>query len=133
MQRARTTKFALVAYAAALVVLVVAPWGHALNRLTVRLYVFFRNTWPVAPDWALPEDYGLLLNVMLFVPLGVVLTLLTRWGWWRVTLVAAVASAGFEAIQLVLPRDPDVFDVVTNTLGAALGALAVSALARRRA
>ncbi len=122
-------------FAAGLVVvaiLVAGPWGVALNRLTVRCYVFFRTTWPIAPDWVLPEHYGLLLNVLLFVPLGAGLAFLTAWPWWRVALTAAAASTLIEVLQLVLPRDPDPMDVVTNTLGALVGALAVSAIARRR-
>lgn len=132
VRSAGVSRLVWVLYAAALLVVVAGPWGHALNRLTVRCYVFFRYTWPIAPDWALPEHYGLLLNVPLFVPLGAGLALLTTWSWWRVVLAAAVASTVVELLQLVLPRDPDPLDVVTNTLGALLGALAVSAFARRR-
>lgn len=132
MPSAGVTRAALLAYAAALVAVVAGPWGSALNRLTVRCYVFFRTTWPIAPDWARPEHYGLLLNVLLFVPMGAGLALLTRWSWWRVVLVAAAASTLVELLQLVLPRDPDPLDVVTNTLGALVGALVVSAFGRRR-
>lgn len=132
MPSAGVTRAALLAYVAALVVVVAGPWGHALNRLTIRCYLFFRTTWPIAPDWARPEHYGLLLNVVLFVPLGAGLALLTSWSWWRVALAAAAASTVVELLQLVLPRDPDPLDVVTNTLGALVGALAVSAFVRRR-
>ena len=52
------------AYVTGLVVLVASPWGWELNRLTVRLYDFFRNDWSVAPRWMLPEHYGVLLNVL---------------------------------------------------------------------
>lgn len=121
------------AYAAAMLVLVVGPWGYALNRLTVRLYVLFLYTWPIAPDWALPEHYGLLLNVLLFIPLGAGLALLTAWPWWRVVLVAAAASTALELIQLALPRVADPWDVVTNTLGTAIGALVVGAAMALRA
>lgn len=123
---------ALLGYVVALVVALVSSWGEALNRLTVRLYVLFRYSLPIAPGWASPEDYGLLLNVLLFVPLGVGVVMLTGWSWWRVTLVAALASTGFETIQLLLPREADPLDVLTNTLGATLGAVAVTALERRR-
>ena len=61
------------AYVLLLVLVVTGPWGWTLNRLTVRLYTFFRYDVPLAPDWALPEHYGYLLNVVLFVPLGVLL------------------------------------------------------------
>lgn len=120
-------------YLAGLVVLVAGPWGWALNRLTVRFYVFFRYDWPVAPDWAGPEHYGVLLNVLLFVPVGALAVLLLHRPWWWVTVVAASGSAAIEVVQaLFLARVGDPRDVVANTLGAAIGALVVSTLVRLR-
>ncbi len=137
VRRSVMTRAVLLIYAAAVVVLVVGPWGHALDRLTVRCYVLLRYTWPVAPDRAAPEHYGLVLNVLLFVPLGVGLTLITSWRWWRMVLAAALASTLVEAVQLVLPREADPLDVVANTVGAAVGVLAVrfavTVCVRRRA
>jgi glycopeptide antibiotics resistance protein len=122
----------VVAYAVALVMLVVAPWGWALNRLTVALYVQFRYDWPLAPDAAVPEHYGMLLNVLLFVPLGVLGALLTGRAWWWVTLAGALGSVMVELAQRQwLERDASAADVVANTLGALVGAVAVSLLARR--
>jgi hypothetical protein len=40
---------------------------------------------------------------------------------WLLVLLAAAFSTGIEAVQLWLPRHPSAWDVVTNTLGAALG------------
>ncbi len=118
-------------YGAALVVLVTGPWGWALNRLTVACYVRFRYDWPLAPEWVGPEDYGTLLNVVLFVPFGGFLVLLTERPWWLVTLGAAAASAAVEGVQgLWLDRDASWVDVGANTLGALVGAVAVSLLAR---
>jgi len=122
-----------VAYAVALALLVLGPWGWALNRATVQLYVFFRSDLPIAPAGALPEHYGLVLNVLLFVPLGAALVLLTGWSWWSVTLLAAAGSGVIEVVQeLWLDRQGSLQDVVANTLGGLLGALAVSLLARAR-
>ncbi|WP_242497433.1 VanZ family protein [Nocardioides oleivorans] len=121
------------AYVVALAVLVGGPWGWALNRLTVRLYVLFRYEVPIAPDWALPEHYGVLLNVVLFVPVGAALVLVIRRPWWWATAVAAVASGAIEAVQgLFLAREASWLDVAANTTGALVGAV-VSALLRRRA
>lgn len=120
------------AYVVALAVLVVGPWGWALNRLTVVLYVQFRYDWPIAPDGALPEHYGMLLNVVLFVPLAAVVALLTRKAWWWVTAVAALGSGLIEVVQWAwLAREGGWQDVAANTLGALIGAVAVSPLARR--
>ncbi len=120
------------AYVVVLAVLVVGPWGWTLNRMTVALYVRFRYDWPIAPDWALPEHYGLLLNVVLFVPLAALLALVTGRAWWWVTAVAALGSAVIELTQWAwLAREGGWPDVVANTLGALIGAGAVSLLARR--
>lgn len=127
MGRSRGTVAAWVlvgAYVVGTVVLLVGPWGLALNRLTVGLYTLFRYTWPVAPDWALPHHYGFVLNVILFVPAGIALVLLTGRSWWVVTLVALAASTSVEVAQaLWLDRVGSVADVVANTLGAFLGAV----------
>jgi glycopeptide antibiotics resistance protein len=91
-------------------------------------------------------------NVVMFLPFGVLGVPLLRGaargrgaavpGAWRavglVTLAGAVLSAAIELTQNVLPgRVPTVQDVVLNTAGALLGALAVAAVlavvaARRR-
>lgn len=119
------------AYVVALVVLVVGPWGWALNRLTVDLYVRFRYDWPIAPQWAGPEHYGWLLNVVLFVPLAALAVVVTRTAWWWVTAGAAVASGLIELAQWAwLAREGSWADVVANTLGAFVGAAAVSLLRR---
>lgn len=120
-------------YVVALAVVVGGPWGWALNRFTVACYVQLRYDWPIAPDWVLPEHYGVLLNVVLFVPLGTLVVLLTRRPWWQATALAVAGSLAIEAVQwLWLDRQGTWIDVAANTLGAAIGALAVSPLARRR-
>lgn len=125
----------LATYVGGLVVLVTRPWGWELNRLTVRLYVLFRYDWPIAPLWVLPEHYGVLLNVLLFVPFGVLLTLaLRRPWWWATTAAALVASTLIEQAQWRwLERDGSWGDVAANTVGALVGAVAVSLSSRGRA
>ena len=124
---------AFVAYVVGLALLVFAPWGWSLNRVTVRLYVFFRSDVPIAPDGIGPDHYGVALNVLLFVPLGIVLALLTRRPWWWAVLPAFVVSGAIELVQgRWLDRVGSWSDVVANTLGALLGAAAVSLLARAR-
>lgn len=71
------------------------------------------------------------LNVLLFVPLGV-LCALTRPGWsvLRWAVVGMVLSLGIEVVQgLLLPgRDASVSDVVMNTVGMVLGVALVRLL-----
>ena len=71
-------------------------------------------------------DYGgadFVLNVLLFVPLGLGLRVagLSRW---RAVLVGAAATLAIELLQLrvVVGRDASVGDLVSNTLGTLLGA-----------
>lgn len=74
-----------------------------------------------------------LANVVLFVPFGVYLGLLTpSWRWWRVLATAAATSALLEAAQFALAvGSSDTTDVVLNTTGAWAG-IGLVGLARRR-
>lgn len=129
----RVPRVVLLLGAVAFAVLLLGPFGWRLNRLTVWLYVFFRTDVPIAPDSALPEHYGALLNVLLFVPIGIALALLTRWKWWQVALVATFGSALVELTQTFVGRESSGLDVVTNGVGALLGAAVVIGVRRRRA
>ncbi|NJP99492.1 VanZ family protein [Streptomyces zingiberis] len=83
-------------------------------------------------------------NVIMFVPLGFLLPLLTRAaGLWQVTARAAVASLAIESTQLLLyvvthnGRSADINDLLVNTLGGVAGygclTLALSVPSLRRA
>ena len=111
------------AYLAALVGLTLTPIGWRLNRLTVRLYVFGLHDLGLSPR-ILPEHYGYLLNVGLFVPLGVLLVLVLRRSWPMAVLLATAVSATVELVQATpwLDRQVSFGDVVSNVLGAVLGA-----------
>jgi hypothetical protein len=65
-----------------------------------------------------------LLNVLLFVPLGLGLRLLGH-SWGRTVLLGAALSLAIETAQyFAIPgRDASLGDLLTNTLGAGLGAL----------
>ena len=64
-------------------------------------------------------------NVLLFVPLGFLAIIVTRWRVAQVTLGAAVFSTCIEVTQLALgDRWVDIDDVLLNTAGALMGALA---------
>ena len=134
MRDHRMLVVASVAYAVGLGVLVAGPWGQDLNDLTVRCYTFFRYDWPIAPPMGrCRTHYGVLLNVLLFVPVGALLAALLRGRWWAAVLVAGLCSAAIEVVQSRwLERIGSVDDLVANTVGAALGALALTLRRRRR-
>ena len=73
-------------------------------------------------------------NILMFVPLGFLLTILLRNHWVGV-LLALLISALAELAQIVIPsRQPSARDILANVLGAAAGALLawVLVLNRRR-
>jgi glycopeptide antibiotics resistance protein len=131
------------AYAAALVVVTLAPirWRSDLAR--------HRSNWKpqLVPIWKLVVNLrdgdrvvatvaGAAGNVALFLPLGFLLPLL----WprldrlWRTVGVGFATSTAVELSQVAFPgvRRADVNDVLMNTLGAALGFLAYRLAATRR-
>jgi glycopeptide antibiotics resistance protein len=77
---------------------------------------------------------GFSLNVALFVPGAAAAALLwRRVRWWHWVLVGFVVSAGIETMQglFFASRDAEVRDLVSNTLGAALGSAAALLWLRR--
>ena len=80
---------------------------------------------PYDPTWTVLEVAG---NVVLLVPFGVLA--MSAFSWMRVWSTAAAGlatSAIIEGVQLCLPtRFSTVSDLVANTAGALLGALAVA-------
>ena len=107
--------------------------------------------WVGEPWWTvfhwIPFDVdapSFILNIILFVPLGVLLPLLWRPAdaLRRVAVTAACASGGIELVQLVIGltlgsrRTVDVNDLIANTGGALVGLLllrlAVPSAAHRR-
>ena len=111
MQRLRTV--ALVAAITFIAALTLTPGSPAP-------YQFLAD---VFSPWIAPWPLAIALNVLLFVPLGAVIAWFGRP---RLLLLAFTASVLVELTQVLLPdRNPLLIDVVTNTLGACLGYLAV--------
>nr|WP_276581912.1 VanZ family protein [Cellulomonas sp. RIT-PI-Y] len=77
------------------------------------------------------------MNIAVFVPLGILLGLVLSPGsWWRVTAVAAACSLAIEVTQYVTAHllggghVADVNDLLCNVLGGALGAGLLALLGR---
>jgi len=119
------TVAALVAYWPVPVDSAVAPW------LTVSLETLHAHG---VPGWL---DYGLvefLANIVFFVPLAVLLTLLMgRARSWFAVLIAVAASMSIEVGQLIFvsARFATLTDVAANSIGAAIGA-GIAVFATRR-
>jgi glycopeptide antibiotics resistance protein len=104
------------------------PWvGDATERI-VKLVPFVPSGGAGAST---PSE--VVVNVALFVPLGLYLGLLVpSWPWWKVAASVAGVSTALELTQYVLAvGSSDVTDVLVNTAGGLAG-LALLALARRR-
>lgn len=127
----RTALLLSAAYLGWLLVLVLTPISPVLNRLTVRLYTIYVYDLRLPGD-VLPQDFGYLLNVILFIPVGMIIVLVVRRSWATATLVAVGASMAIELVQLVpvLHREATITDVITNGLGGLIGA-GVALYARR--
>jgi len=116
--RSKWVAWTLVAYAAAAGILLLSPIGPGRILEIVAEWVRddlgirgFRQGWLEAPA-----------NVVLFIPLGFLLTLLVRKAWVGVLLAVAL-SVSAELVQALLPdRWASVRDVVANALGAVIGA-----------
>lgn len=79
-----------------------------------------------APPWLTANKLEFVSNVVLFIPLTFLASLLFlrgSWVWW--TVAGFVASLSIETVQALLltGRIPTLADVVANTLGALAGAL----------
>lgn len=84
----------------------------------------FRASWKYARD--------LLTNIVGFVPLGLIVCAYFAWtrSRWKAILIATVACGTFsfviEILQYYIPRrGSGITDIITNTLGAALGAVLI--------
>ncbi|WP_106814685.1 VanZ family protein [Microbacterium timonense] len=109
---------------------IVAPARGAFLRATEEFAAPVRALLPNA-------DTDQILNAVLFVPFGAaVALLLPRGWWWLAAALGAALSVGVEFAQASIPgRVPDADDVLWNTVGCAVGVVAVAvprALAARR-
>lgn len=105
------------------------------NGLLTSLLALFAQTPLLA--WATYDVVEFAANILLFVPMGLLLTLLLgRQHWWLALALGVGATLVIEFVQRFLPaRFSDPRDLLANTLGTVLGiaiAAAVTAAAGRR-
>lgn len=121
----------LAAYAIALAL--IAFWPSPVDK---DAGPFLRLVTEIFPVLTYPR-IEFLANIALFVPLGLLLTLIVRRNRWLVLPVAFLATVTIECVQAVAldSRTPSALDIVANTAGACLGmliAVFVETLARSR-
>lgn len=119
----------LVAYALAVGVVLIAPVSYSgiVHAISAWGGEVFGLTW-FGSGWV---EFA--ANIVMFAPLGFLLTLL----WQRRAvgvLVAVGLSVAAELVQAVIPsREPSLRDILANTLGAGMGAIIAWLLVLRRA
>jgi glycopeptide antibiotics resistance protein len=112
------------------------PFKHKVEAVKYLLLSDFPSARRSARTYLTVDLLG---NIAVFIPLGVALALATfppppnrRFGarWWlRIIAAGMLLSLGIELAQLAIPsRATDVDDVILNTLGTAVGAVAVRVL-----
>lgn len=76
-----------------------------------------------ATQWLTFNDLEFAANIALFVPLGLFFVLLVgKRQWWLALGLAVLLTAGIEWVQQFIPsRVSDPRDIVSNSLGAAIG------------
>lgn len=91
----------------------------------------------VLAPWAEYEATDAVMNMAVFVPLGLLVALMSaRSSWWRALVVVALCSAAIEGAQFVTAHSyagghvADIHDLIFNVVGGAVGAAAVWAASR---
>lgn len=96
----------------------------AVAGLPSLLYIRFDTNINLVPFAYMFSDYGnSLLNVLLFVPLGVFLPVFWKRyrSFFRTALFGLLFSLTIELLQLLTLRATDINDLITNTTGTILG------------
>ncbi|TWX37370.1 VanZ family protein [Frigoribacterium sp. ACAM 257] len=108
-------------------------YGDRTSNLLWRALGFFSRHDETA--WITFDRVEFASNVIMFLPMGaLVVLLLPRRFWWLGVLVGFAASWGIESYQSAYldGRVSDVRDLVSNTLGATIGAAFTALLLPRR-
>lgn len=94
----------------------------------------------VLAPWAEYEAADAVMNIAVFVPLGVLVALMTaRPSWWRVVAIVTMCSSAIEGAQLVTAHSyggghiADVHDLIFNVIGGGVGAALLWSVSRRPA
>ena len=116
---------ALALLCAPLIWVVLIADGWTVNRLVVRIWSSLGPRFPLGP-----QGVDLILNTLMLVPFGFLAGVgLPRVPWWVWWAVGFLLSLGIETTQFFMAtRDASWLDLVLNTVGAGVGALAARAV-----
>ncbi|MCT9002638.1 VanZ family protein [Microbacterium memoriense] len=118
----------LAVYLLAAIALLVAPVSY--SDIVIALWSWLRDGLGLEGFGAGWIEFA--SNVILFLPLGFLLTVLLDHPWWGACLAVGL-SVGVEAAQILIPgRYASLRDILANALGAVIGALIAWLIIRRR-
>jgi glycopeptide antibiotics resistance protein len=122
--------FSTVGYLGVIAWLTMTPGNREAYLLSGRAIRLLQGL-PIELTWS---QWEFILNIALFVPLGLLLVLLfgRRFFWVAIVLAIAVSGSVEWAQQFVPLRVPDTRDIIANGLGGFLGMLIGLAIPRRR-
>ena len=109
----------LAAYALLAAIILLSPVSYSgLLRWMTEWVLAVTGLPPFGTGWV--EFFA---NILLFLPLGLLLTLLFRHPWYG-ALLAVGLSVAAELVQILIPsRQPTLRDILANLIGAVIGAL----------
>lgn len=95
------------------------PYYHMMNLTP---FVWVRQTY--AMGWGRMIEQ-LILNVMMFVPLGMFLPIVFRKmrSWWKTGVMGLIITVLIETLQYFTGRSADIDDVIANAFGCIIGYL----------
>lgn len=124
---------------AAILLVTLGPVPQRLVGSEAPLGVLSLSEWLDPTTWSQGRAYEFGLNLIMFVPWGVLAVLaLGARRWWLAVLLGVALTLSIEILQIPSPRISDPRDLVANSIGALFGivigmlALAPGAIARRR-
>lgn len=120
------TLFAMVGYVLSLLYLTILWYWPEINfhlgyyLLNLRPFIWLNETYEMGAGKMLSQ---LLLNILMFVPLGLLLPMtFTRMrAFWKTALTALCATVAIETVQYFIGRSADIDDVIMNVIGGMLG------------
>lgn len=120
----------LTGYSALLLLITLGPVPQRLVGSEAPFGVLSLDLWFEASTWESGRLYEFVLNVLIFVPWGVLALIAFGERRWMVAALLGVAlTVAIEIAQIPLPRISDPRDLVANTLGVLVG-LGMAAVAR---
>ena len=124
---------------AVILVITLGPVRQRLVGSEATYGVLSPSEWLDPGTWSSGTAFEFALNLIMFVPWGILAVLaLGARRWWLAAFLGIALTLAIEIAQIPLPRISDPRDLVANSLGALLGivigmlALAPGAIARRQ-